>query len=231
MAKYIVTLLILFGCTYFAFDLIFTGHSELFFTDLAVTFIAECIFLSNVSVLTDETILDIKSAVGSFYLNLCAVILLVWMLVYNLAMKDDFALPIFIVGILVIIGGFVLIGSITTSTAEAALKKQEKLDAEIVNKRNYKSEINSYAFNTQKVLRAAEFAGKEELAKAYKIAVDKATAMPSFVLENKKTEAEHVILLLSEIQELCEKKDWKEENMSALASAIEELTFNIKSIK
>lgn len=231
MPKFIITLLIVFGCTYFAFDILFAGHSELFFTNLAVTFIAECIFLLNVPLLTDDKVLNIQNAVGTFSLNACAVALIVWMLIYNLAMRSDFALPIFIVGILVIIGGFVLIGSITTSTAGAALKKQEKLDAEIVNKRNYKSEINSYAFNTQKVLRTAEFAGKEELAKAYKIAVDKAVAMPSFVLENKKTEAEHVILLLSEIQELCEKKDWKEENVSALASAIEELTFNIKSIK
>lgn len=229
--KYIITFFVLFGCTFFAFDLVFTAHTTLFWIDLLLTCVSECIFLANLPILTKDKVSSLSSIVGGVYANICGFVLIAWMLIYNLALKEDHDISLFIVGILIIIGASWFIGFMTSTTIGKATEKQNTLDSVVVEKRNFKEEVSDYAFKTQRAMRELTFDGKEQTVKAYKIAIDKACSLPSFIFEKKQQESEKIVMQLYDISEICNKDTWNDHSIKELNEKIEDLMYIIKTLK
>lgn len=229
--KYIITLLVLFGCTFFAFDLLFAEHTPLFWVDLFLTIVAECTFLANLPILTNDKVSSLSSMVGGLYANICGIVLIAWMLIYNLALKDDYDISIFIVGILIIVGVSWGIGFMASTTMVKATEKQIAFDSIVAEKRNFKEEVSDYAFKTQRAMRELTFEGKEQTIKAYKIAIDKVCSLPSFIFEKKQQESEKIVMQLYDISELCNKNTWNDGSYKELNDRIEELAYIIKTLK
>lgn len=229
--KFAGSTILLLACTYFIFDLIFPEHTTLFIIDMLVVAVAEIIWLSNLFFFTSKGTEDLSNVAFMHYLSVGAFCLVVWMVIYNLIFAGTSDFITFYVGCLIIAVLTILGALLTSTTAHVAQKKQEFVQTQINNKKDYKAEISNYVFNTKKALRKVSFEGKENIVMKFQTAADKASTIPADALNKKGNEAEGVLISLSEIEIMCNCTDWTKEKVEALEEKISDLTFSIKNFK
>ena len=229
--KFAGSTILLLACTYFIFDLIFPEHTTLFVIDLLVVAIAEIIWLCNLFFFTSKGTGDLSNVAFMHYLSVGSFFLVAWMVIYNLIFAGTSDFITFYVGCLIISVLTILGALLTSTTAHVAQKKQEFVQTQINNKKDYKVEISNYVFNTKKALRKASFEGKEDIIIKFQTAADKASTIPADAMNKKGNEAESVLISLSEIEIICNGTDWTKEKIEALNEKISDLTFCIKNLK
>ena len=95
-----LVLLCVMACTVLVFHLIFDEHTKLFYINVITTCFAEVILLANIPLLSSEKLLTFKNAASSTILDVYAVVLFLWTVVYSAFIEDESGYKTLYIGML-----------------------------------------------------------------------------------------------------------------------------------
>lgn len=202
--KSIITFIGVAICTVLLYHLIYEEHTNLFYVNVVVTWLAEGILLLNLPLFSSTKFLDFKNAASMTVLNFAAIILLLWTIGYSFYTEDQKNLDNLYIGILIItIIAIVAVG--TTEIGGSTMKKQEA-ELKTTIQRNKRISISTSIFlKDAKDCLHNQSEWENETLSALKNVLDKISSIPAEKAERNEDVMNEINDKLNEIQEMLNK--------------------------
>lgn len=229
--KYIVTFLFIACGAYFVLDELFTSHSMLFYTDMAVV-VAELLLLSNIPLLSGDNSFNIKNAISGVVLNTTAIMLVTWMLVFNLAFRHTWPIEYYWIGLILILCYFLFKGVILSSAADASMTHQAQLDKSIANSKLAKAAITDYTSEIAMfIARNASIDKRDELQRLLRTTNDKISSLPIGIVERNTGKLEDIANVYANLCSVCSQDDWNTQLQQEIKDTLQGITKQINNFK
>lgn len=230
----IVILCVIIG-TIIVFNLIFKENTKLFYINAITTCFCEIILLLNIPILSNKSLLTFKNAATSTTLNIYAIVLFLWTVIYSQFIENENDFNTLYIGMIVasIIFAFSLgmveIGGKMMRNEE---KKQESTSAY---KKDFVTLLDSYFFDVQTILSPNKSMWKDDTLRLLKLVLDKIANIPSEKLDKNVDFTIEVNKYLDNIKDLfknsIQESDGAKNIQSQTTKVIEQLNNYVTSIK
>lgn len=230
----IVILCVIIG-TIIVFNLIFKENTKLFYINAITTCFCEIILLLNIPILSNKSLLTFKNAATSTTLNIYAIVLFLWTVIYSQFIENENDFNTLYIGMIVasIIFAFSLgmveIGGKMMRNEE---KKQESTSAY---KKDFVTLLDSYYFDVQTILSPDKSMWKDDTLRLLKLVLDKIANIPSEKLDKHVDFTIEVNKYLDNIKDLfknsIQESDDAKNIQSQTTKVIEQLNNYVTSIK
>lgn len=230
----IVILCVIIG-TIIVFNLIFKENTKLFYINAITTCFCEIILLLNIPILSNKSLLTFKNAATSTTLNIYAIVLFLWTVIYSQFIETENDFNTLYIGMIVasIIFAFSLgmveIGGKMMRNEE---KKQESTSAY---KKDFVTLLDSYFFDVQTILSPDKSMWKDDTLRLLKLVLDKIANIPSEKLDKNVDFTIEVNKYLDNIKDLfknsIQESDDAKNIQSQTTKVIEQLNNYVTSIK
>lgn len=230
----IVILCVIIG-TIIVFNLIFKENTKLFYINAITTCFCEIILLLNIPILSNKSLLTFKNAATSTTLNIYAIVLFLWTVIYSQFIETENDFNTLYIGMIVasIIFAFSLgmveIGGKMMRNEE---KKQESTSAY---KKDFVTLLDSYFFDVQTILSPDKSMWKDDTLRLLKLVLDKIANIPSEKLDKNVDFTIEVNKYLDNIKDLFKNSiqecDDAKNIQSQTTKVIEQLNNYVTSIK
>jgi hypothetical protein len=178
-----LVLLCVMACTVLVFHLIFDEHTKLFYINVITTCFAEVILLANIPLLSSEKLLTFKNAASSTILDVYAVVLFLWTVVYSAFIEDESGYKTLYIGMLIISVIFIIALGVVELGGNFMQKEEESLQQTAASKKVYLLSLNNYFLDIQEILSPFSSDWKDDVLRTLKVTLDKIYTIPSEKLE------------------------------------------------
>ncbi|WP_455623351.1 hypothetical protein [Parabacteroides sp.] len=199
--KTIITFLVAAACTVLLYHLTFEEHSELFYVNVIATCVAEAILLSGLPLFSNDKLLTFKHAASWTVLNLFAILLFAWTLLYTLVIANGENINTLYVGQLLLGIVFAILLGVTEVGGSAMKQQEEVLQTTIKTKKRALLSVESYWLDAKDSLSGSSD-WEDDTLRLLRLVLDKVKSIPAEKLERNSDVMSGIQGKLDEIQSL-----------------------------
>ena len=189
-------------CTIIVFHLVFDEHTKLFYINVVTTCVCEIILLANIPILSSTRLLTFKNAATSYVLDIYAVVLFLWTVVYSSFVKEEGDFNILYIGMLVLTGVGVVAFGMTSTGGRVMEAEQERNEAVAAYKRECLVSLDNFRQNVAELLAANGSEWNDSTLRLLNLVLDKIACIPSDKLDKNGGFVEETNRRLDEIGDL-----------------------------
>ncbi len=166
-------------CTIIVFHLVFDEHTKLFYINVVTTCVCEIILLANIPILSSTRLLTFKNAATSYVLDIYAVVLFLWTVVYSSFVKEEGDFNILYIGMLVLTVVGVVAFGMTSTGGRVMEAEQERHEAVAAYKRECLVSLDNFRQNAAELLAANGSEWNDSTLRLLNLVLDKIACIPS----------------------------------------------------
>lgn len=230
----LILLCVMIG-TIVIFHLIFDEHTKLFYINVITTCICELILLANIPILSNARLLTFKNEAVSTILDIYAVVLFLWTVIYSLLIETEDDFDILYIGMIAVSVVFIVafgMVSVGGNVMSDEGKRQKSLSAY---RKDFHQSLDNYYLSVQSIMTLDKSIWKDETLRSIKIVLDKMTSIPSVKLDRNENFISEANGRLEDIknllQELSHDGCETESVRSQITNRIEQLNNYVTAIK
>ena len=167
----LILLCVMIG-TIVIFHLIFDEHTKLFYINVITTCICELILLANIPILSNARLLTFKNEAVSTILDIYAVVLFLWTVIYSLFIETEDDFDILYIGMIAVSVVFIVafgMVSVGGNVMSDEGKRQKSLSAY---RKDFHQSLDNYYLSVQSIMTLDNSIWKDETLRSIKIVLD-----------------------------------------------------------